>query len=516
MCSYTSINGVPSCANKELLTTILREEWGFTGYVVSDAGAVEYVRHYHNYTSNNVDTVAACVNAGCNLDLPAGNWSNFTNAFYSMVDAVKQGKLSQETISERMKPLWYTRMRLGEFDPPEMNPYRSLDLSIIQSQEHQDLSEEAAMKSFVLLKNLNNTLPLRQAPYNWIAIVGPMINNNEIFGDYTPEMDSKFTVTPYDGLSVLGGNITSGEGCNDNRCTHYIYNDIASAVHDAEIVFVCLGLGIEVEQEGRDRSNISLPGHQLQLLKDAINYSPKDAKIILIIFNAGAVDLSWAEHSERISAIIAAFYPAQATGTALRKIIINDGPYSVPAARTPYTWPQSTDQLPPMVNYTMAGRTYRYLRDDQPALYPFGYGLSYTEFWYESLHLDTPQKDGVYILKAGEDVHGNASVLNIGKITADEVIQVYIKWCNATVITPNIQLVYFSRLPILAQDRIHFSFTIKAEHMAVWLDKKGWAVEPGLINIFVGGQQPFQQKNVGSNVLNSKFLISGYKFLGKY
>ncbi|ESO87969.1 hypothetical protein LOTGIDRAFT_193829 [Lottia gigantea] len=506
MCSYNSINGVPACANKKLLTDILRNEWGFSGYVVSDAGAIENVWHFHNYTTNDVDTVATTVNAGVNLNLAAGT-------VYEP-QAIEQVKLPDQIVRERMKPLWYTRMRLGEFDPDYMNPYSNINLGAIQSKVHQELSLETAMKSFVLLKNIDNTLPLPNTRFHWISIVGPMIDSPEqLFGSYAPTYDPKFTVTPYYGLERLGGNITSGQGCEDNKCEHYAKNDIINAVYVSEVVFVCLGLGTEVEAEGKDRDTIDLPGGQLQLLKDAVKYSPENAIIILIIFNAGAVDLSWAEQNSKISAIIAAFYPGQTTGTALRKLITHDGPYSVPAARLPFTWPKSDGQLPPMVNYNMTGRTYRYLKDDQEPLYPFGYGLSYTQFQYDHVSVDLPVKDGVYIVNAGDDLNGSVFVKNKGQYEGEEVSQVYIQWKNIEIQTPKLQLVDFARQHIPTKEYIKVDFTIAAEKMAVWTDDGGWIILPCTLHVFIGGQQPFQTKPVGSNIISFEVKIQGQKML---
>ncbi|XP_055955055.1 uncharacterized protein LOC126809597, partial [Patella vulgata] len=168
MCSYNSINGVPACANKELLTDILRTEWGFKGYVVSDEAAVEGITYGHHYTNNSIECAAAAITAGCNLELAENNYI----PYYFAADAVHQGFITEDLVRDRVKPLFYTRMRLGEFDPPELNPYTSINTSVIHDQAHTALAIEVAMKSFVLLKN-SGVLPLKKSVYNSIAIVGP-------------------------------------------------------------------------------------------------------------------------------------------------------------------------------------------------------------------------------------------------------------------------------------------------------------------------------------------------------
>ncbi|XP_050390277.1 uncharacterized protein LOC126809650 [Patella vulgata] len=172
MCSYYRINGIPSCANKELLTDILRNEWGFSGYVISDAGAIENIITEHHYLNNSVDTVAACINAGCNIEL--GHQRKGEIVYESMGQAISEGKITETRVRELMKPAWYTRMKLGEFDPPEMNPYKQLNLSVVQSPEHRQLAIQTAMKTFVLLKNLNKFLPTKSGIFNNIA-VGPSV-----------------------------------------------------------------------------------------------------------------------------------------------------------------------------------------------------------------------------------------------------------------------------------------------------------------------------------------------------
>ena len=146
---------MPSCANRELLTDILRGEWGFKGFVISDATAIEQVLAGHHYTKDPVDTAAVCLYAGCNVELGLG-----TKYYPLLGEAYKQGKITKKLLQERAWPLMYTRMRFGEFDPPDMNPYTTLDLTFIQSPAHQKLAIEAAMKSLVLLKNKDNVLPL--------------------------------------------------------------------------------------------------------------------------------------------------------------------------------------------------------------------------------------------------------------------------------------------------------------------------------------------------------------------
>ncbi|XP_048240193.1 probable beta-D-xylosidase 2 isoform X3 [Haliotis rufescens] len=506
MCSYNRINGVPACANKRLLTDILRTEWGFKGYIVSDEAAIENIITHHHYLNNSVDTVAACVKAGCNLEL-SGNSAQ--PVYMSLVDAVKQGKLTEDVVRTRVKELFNVRMRLGEFDPPEMNQYTKLNVSIVQGEAHRNLSVEAALKTFVLLKNQENVLPLKPSSYKNVAVVGPMANNsNALFGDYSPDINLRYTTNPLKGVQSIWSTVRYGAGCTDTKCTQYNSQEVQTAAKGSDLLFVCLGTGTEIESEGNDKANLDLPGQQLQLLQEAVTAGQvSGAKVILLLFNAGPLNITWAVESPKVHAIMELFLPAQATGEALRRVLLAEGPNSVPAARLPVTWPRYMDTVPDMTNYSMVGRTYRYAT--YPVLFPFGYGLSYTSFFYNILEYPTQ-------VTAGDDLTGSVSLINRGSFDADEVIQVYISWSNATVTVPQLQLVSFNRMFAPRGAQTSWEFTISAESMAVWTEQNGWIVEPGVISIWVGGQQPNARPAVESNVIAGQFTVTGKKVLGRY
>ncbi|XP_067675249.1 uncharacterized protein [Haliotis asinina] len=473
MCSFNKINGVPACVNKKLLTDILRNEWGFKGYVISDQAAIENIISEHHYINNSVDTVTACVKAGLNLELS----TNLDQpVYFSVVDAVKQGKLTEDEVRTSVKTLFNARMRLGEFDPPEMNQYTKLNLSILQSEAHRNLSVEATLKSFVLLKN-QNVLPLKASSYKNVAVVGPMANNSiQLFGNYAPDMNLKYTTNPLQGITRLWSAVRFGAGCTDNKCTQYNSQEVQTSAKGSDLIFVCLG-------------------------------TATGAKVILLLFNAGPLNITWAVESPNVQAIMELFFPAQSTGEALRRILIAEGPNSVPAGRLPITWPMYINSVPDITNYSMVGRTYRYAK--YPVLFPFGYGLSFTAFVYESVKYPN-------MVKAGDAITASVILGNRGSFDADEVIQVYISWSNATVTVPQLQLVDFNRVFAPRGVQTQWNFTISAESMAVWTDEKGWVIEPGVILFWVGGQQPNAKPDVGSKVLSGKFEVVGRKVLGRH
>ncbi|XP_063402368.1 uncharacterized protein LOC134686622 [Mytilus trossulus] len=503
MCSFNRINGVPACGNKKLLTDILRKELGFTGYVVSDQAAIENIIDYHHYTNNSVDTVALCVNAGCNLELS----TNLEKPIYfSMLDAIKAGKLSKETVLESAKPLFYTRMKLGEFDPLKMNPYNYLDMSLVQSEDHRQIALDAAKKSFVLLKNNGSFLPLTKR-LKKIAVLGPMANNViQQFGNYNPNVMPMYTTTPLDGLKQLSDVTNFAAGCKDNRCIHYSSSAVKSAVNNVDVIFICLGTGLELESEDNDRGSMELPVNQSQIVKDAVQFSGS-TPIVLLLFNAGPLNITWMDEHPRIYSIMECFFPAQATGDAIKQVLTNSGNNSNPAGRLPFTWYKNRNQIPSMTDYSMTQRTYRYFTGKP--LYPFGYGLSYSKFYYYNAWMNPS-------IKAGTKQGIRIEVGNSGPYAGDEIVQIYLKWTNITQEMPNIQLVSFKRVHLEPQQVLNFLLFISPESMAVWDDKDGFVIEPGKIQLFIGGQQPGQSKVISSNILTRQFTIVDRKVLNKY
>ncbi|XP_069478717.1 uncharacterized protein [Ambystoma mexicanum] len=498
MCSYNRVNGVPACANPKLLTDILRTEWGFQGYVVSDEGALEFISLAHKYTSSFLETAIASVNAGCNLELCINLEDN---VFMRIKEAVGHGNISLETVRARTRPLFYTRMRLGEFDPPDMNPYNALNLSLVQSEVHRNLSLEAAIQSFVLLKNVKDTLPLSLGDITGrkVGIVGPFADNPQLlFGDYAPVPDPKYISTPRNGLEMLPVEVQYAAGCSEPRCRNYSSAEVKAVAQTSDVIIVCLGTGTSIESEGNDRMNLSLPGFQNDLLKDAVT-AAAGRPTILLLFNAGPLDVSWAKHSEGVRAIVECFFPAQATGLAIANMLLNVG-MANPAGRLPATWPASMDQVPAMENYTMEGRTYRYYGDQIP-LYPFGYGLSYTTYRYSNLVLSATSLPicGHLII--------SVEVENIGKRDGQEVVQLYLRWGQASVPVPRWQLVGVNRVTIPAVGSVAAVFEVKYTKRAVWTDQ--WVLEPGPFSVFAGGQQPFQETAASSNVLQADFTVTG-------
>ena len=497
MCSYNAVNGVPSCCNKNLLTTELRESWKFEGYVVSDQGALGFISLLHHYTSDWIHSAVAAVTAGC--DLEDGNLQN--NVFATLQRAVEQKLVNESVIDTAVSRLFMARMRLGEFDPDNMNPYKSLDMENVCSTEHKELAIDVAIQSITLLKN-EKMLPLKKSTN--VALVGPFANDiNLLTGDYPVRPCDSTAKSPYDGIKEMSsGSVAYDQGCDLPSC-HNIndIDDIKRDVSAADVAIICIGLSSQLESEGNDRHNISLPYGQLKLLQMVASLGKP---IVLIVFTAGPLDLSWAK--DNVAAIVQAFYPSAPTGDALASIL-----YGVvsPAGRLPVTWPASLDNYPNMTDYSMNGRTYRYPSNKIPVLFPFGYGLSYTRFEYDSLMLAKSNISPCMMIT------GTVRVKNVGNVSSDEVVQVYLNQTQQPdEPVPHLQLVNFTRVPsINSSNSVVVEFSITARQMAMFKEigykPATWVIMPGKYNVLVGGQQPNQETSAPSNVLQTMFTITG-------
>ncbi|XP_071794475.1 uncharacterized protein [Asterias amurensis] len=493
VCSYNSINGVPACASKKYLTDILRTQWGFKGYVSSDLTALEFMYTRHNYTTGPLDSAVAAVRAGCNLELSGAE----DTAYSHLTEAVQLGLLTMEELLVLVRPLFYTRMRLGEFDPPKLNPYTSLRAEdVVESKAHQNLAVTAALKTFVLLKHTNNILPVGKIQK--LAVVGPLADSpRDLFGDYPPETLLEYIITPREGLQSIASVVQFAAGCDNPACGMYNQTAIAQAVMGVDFVVVCLGTGTSIESESRDRISLALPGKQLQLLQDAVKYAA-GRPVVLLLFNAGPLDISWADQHPGVQAIVECWLPAQATGKALARFFTN-GVDGNPAGRLPYTWPASMDDVPAMTNYSMFNRTYRFFTG--APFYPFGYGLSFTEFDYQRIFVTNP------VLKPCDDMHVSVTLSNVGKYVGDEVTQVYIGWPGATFPVPRYQLGAFVRIQIRPQNQITHYLTIPARVRAVYEGRL--VLKPGKFWVYAGGQLPGQSRRVPSAILVTDFTVVG-------
>jgi len=374
MSAYNAINGVPASANTWLLTDVLREEWGFRGYVVSDCGAVNDVVYNHKYETDPEKAVALTAKAGIDLECETCETHQFLYDQY-LLEAVHKGYISEEEIDKNVSRLFRARFLLGEFDPPEDVPFTKIPRSKLDCQEHRDLALDAARQSIVLLKNDNKTLPLDANSLKKLAVIGPNADIVELGGySGTPsvsisplegirsKLEGKADVVYLEGCSIMGKEEIDWDEEKDEPVWEILDEkaDILAAAElaaSSDAAILVVGTNLEVANEAADRIDLKLPGNQLELVKAVYKANPRT---IVVIVNGMALSINWMD--ENIPAVIEAWYAGQAQGTAIADVIFGD--YN-PGGKLPVTFHKSVDDLPLLGDYDISkGRTYWFFEGD--------------------------------------------------------------------------------------------------------------------------------------------------------
>lgn len=468
MAAYHALDGVPCHANHWLLTEVLREEWGFQGHVVSDAGGVEGIHDKHRVARDHREAVRMTIEAGVDTILA------FRNLTEAVVDLVQRGELSEERLDETVGWILKCKFELGLFDQPYTDP--DVADAVCNSPEHRALALEAARQSIVLLKNEGQLLPL-SGEARKILVAGPNANaeRNQL-GDYS---GTSTVTTVLQGVRTRAGaaEVRYVRGCGVKDMDDSGIAEAVAAARESDLAILVLGESSWTEGmvcgEGNDRADLDLPGVQQELLEAVY---ATGTPVVLVLINGRPLSVRWAK--EHIPAIVEAWYPGQEGGTAIAEILWGD---VNPSGRLPITVPQSVGQLPRYYNFKPTGRAYDYVTSDFAPLYPFGYGLSYTSFAYSDLQI-TPEVIG----PAGR-VTVHVTVTNTGDRAGDEVVQLYLNDVISSVVTPVIELKAFERVSLLPGESQVVSFELGPQDLEL-LDKHlEPVVEPGTFEVQIGG-----------------------------
>lgn len=512
MGAYNRTNDEPCCGSKTLLTDILREEWGFKGHVTSDCWAIKDFHEGHMVTKTAPESVALALKSGCDI--------NCGNLFGNLLIAHKEGLVTEEDIDRAVIRLFTTRMKLGMFDDPRNVPYSDTPYELNSCKEHSDFSVEVAKKTMVLLKNEGNLLPLDKKKLKAIAVIGPNADSRDALqGNYFGTSDRYVTVL--DGIRKAVGDdvrVYYSEGCHLYRdrssglaAPRDRFAEALAAAERSDVVVMCLGLDATIEGEegdtgnefaSGDKLNLELPGLQQELLEKVY---AAGKPVILVLLSGSALAVKWAD--EHIPAIIQAWYPGGRGGEAVASLLF--GEYS-PSGRLPVTFYASSEELPDFRDYSMKNRTYRYMENE--ALYPFGYGLSYTKFEYG------PIKAEKTIINAGKDFTCSITVKNIGSMASEETVQLYLKDVEASVEVPKWQLRGIRKVCLEPGCEQEVTFTLTPRQMAL-IDYEGKAIlEPGTFEVYIGGSQPDARsiKLTGTPVQKASFEVAGERMELEY
>jgi len=475
MCAYNRFRGEACCAS-ELLLGILRDEWGFDGYVVSDCGAIWDIFAGHRLVPGPVEAAALALSRGCDL--------NCGPTYLGLLPAEPAGLVTEVEVDRAVGRLFRTRFELGMFDPEEAVPHAQIPPEVNDSEPHRRLNREAARKSIVLLKN-DGILPLRKEALRRVAVVGPSADNLDVLvGNYhgTPSRP----VTLLAGIQAAAGGafeVVHAAGCGYVGANRF-FEPALAAIRGADVAIVCAGLTPELEGEEKtfqppvdgfdrgDRTRIELPEIQGAFLRAVVRTG---VPVVLVLTTGSPVALP--EEDRSLPAIVNAWYPGGEGGTAVAEVLFGE---ANPSGRLPVTFYRSTADLPDFERYDMEGRTYRYFRGD--ALYAFGHGLSYAEFRYAGLDLSRTE-----IGPEDRTLRVDVTVENTGGRDGEEVVQVYLRDAESTRPMPLKRLAAFGRIFLPAGGRGTLSLEIASHDFASYDEARGgWAVEPGDFEVQAG------------------------------
>ena len=482
MGAYNRTNGEPCCGSGRLLKEILRQEWGFEGHVTSDCWAVKDFHEYHGVTATPVESVSLAMNNGCDL--------NCGTLFLYLKQAVEEGMVDEKRIDEAVVNLFTSRMKLGVFDEKGANPYDNIPYTVVDSPEMRRMNEQVAERCVVLLKNENQTLPLQKDKIRTIGVIGPNADNRRaLVGNY--EGTASRYVTVHEGIQDYVGDdvrVLYSEGCHlykDRTSGLAQENDRASEVRgvcrESDVVIAVMGLDASLEGEegdtgneygSGDKPNLDLPGLQRDILKIA---KESGKPVILVLLTGSAMAVTWED--ENLDAIVQGWYPGAQGGAAIARILFGD---ANPEGKLPVTFYRTAEELPAFEDYSMKGRTYRYMKQD--ALYPFGYGLSYTDYTYADAMLVSDD------IRGEKGVVLQAQVTNAGAVDGIETVQVYVGLERED--APNPQLKKIVKVPLKAGETKKIEAVLPREAFMLYDEKGEHVLNPGTYHIYVGGSQP--------------------------
>jgi beta-glucosidase len=458
MAAYHEIDGIPITADPFLLKKVLREEWGFQGFVLSDLGAIRRLYDVHHVVASGKDAVCLAVRSGVDMQFYDFDHEVFQQA---LIDCAREGTLSTQQLDRAVASVLRVKFALGLFDHPLVDP--KLRALVDRSPEHLALTLDAARESITLLKNDNSVLPLSPT-LRRIAVIGP---NGKVarYGDYEEETNGR-------GIGILEGIRTIAP---DAVVTFNDGKDISAAVAaagDADVVVLGLGERMGISGEGFDRSSLDLPDNQEQLL-EAVAATGKPT--VLVLENGRPLTIGWAK--AHVPAILEAWYPGEFGGQAIAETLFGK---NNPGGKLTVTFPRSTGQLPDFYNFDPS-RVHKYVDDDGTPLFAFGFGLSYTTFSYDHLTAHSPEAGGK------EPIEVSVDVTNTGKREGDEVAQLYVRNDVSSVETPSRSLAGFSRIHLKPGETQRVTFSISQEQLAIWSAEQTWTVESGNYTVWVGG-----------------------------
>ena len=487
MPAYHEIDGVPVHANRWMLDTLLRKEWGFRGTVVSDYYAMTELEKRHRVAADLPDAARQALEAGLDIELPDPNVNK------TLVAQVKAGKIPESLIDQAVARILYQKFQLGLFENPYVDPEKAARLT--DTAEDRELAREAARRSIVLLKNANKILPLDRAKLKSVAVIGPNAARAHLGGytDPTPprtvsilegvknKLGDLVKVNYAEGVKITkeGGNwFGDAATLNDQASDQKLIDEAVSVAKNSDAVILVVGGNEDTNKEAwaenhlGDRNSLELVGRQNELV-EAVRDTGKP--IVVFLINSGPLTIN--HITENVPAILEGFYLGEETGTAAADVLFGD--YN-PGGKLPVSFPRTVGQLPIYYNYKPTARR-GYLLSTVEPLFPFGFGLSYTTFRYSNLKIAKSK------IRADEETVVTVDITNTGKVRGDEIAQMYIRDDTSSVTRPIKELKDFARVSLEPNETKQAAFKVTPAKLAFFNREMRRVVEPGTFQIMVGG-----------------------------
>ena len=495
MSAYMDLNDVPATGNRWLLRDVLRRDWKFDGFVVSDANSVSDLKT-HGFARDGHDAAVKALKAGVNMEMSFGASVYLKN----LGNAVNQNQVSVKEIDDLVRPLLEAKFRLGLFENPYVD--ESKVNATFHSPGHREAARLAAERSAVLLKNQNNLLPLSKTAYKKIAVIGPLGDSRQnMLGSWSFAMDITETSTILAGLRDKLGTHTQVEfapGVQISRSVPSVFDMLLKEKHapawtesqaadefrravdlakDSDIAVMVLGENQDMSGEQASRSTLDLPGRQLELLKSV---AATGKPVVLVLLNGRPLDITWAE--QNVPAILEAWYPGSEGGNAVANLLFGD---AVPGGKLPITWIKNAGQIPFYYSHNLTQnpgeQEKRYWHEKFVPLYPFGYGLSYTTFAISNLKVNQPE------VKIGQAIEVTVDIKNTGSQTGDEVVQLYIHQQAGSASRPGRELKGFERVTLAPGETKSVRFKLGPYELRYWSAAvKDWVQEAETFDVWVG------------------------------
>ncbi len=476
MTSFNELNGVPATANKFLFNRVLRSEWNFNGFVVTDYTSIpEMIAH--GFVPDETEAVYEAMQANVDMDMQSGLY------LQELAGLVEEGRIPEREVNEAVRRILRMKFKLGLFEDPYRYINAELEQKEILSEKNRELAREVARESVVLLKNESSLLPLSK-DITELAVIGPLADNKqELLGSWSAAGEAKDNVTLLQGIREKVGSdaeITYAKGSEIDGTSRDGFQEAVEAARSAEVVVVALGEAALMSGEAASRATLDLPGVQQELLK-AIHET--GTPTVLVLMNGRPLTINWAD--ENIPAILETWFLGTETGHAVADILFGD---DNPSGKLPVTFPRAVGQVPYHYNHKNTGRpqsdqkyTSKYIDVENTPLYPFGYGLSYTTFEYQNLSLGSKQ------ITRSDSLAVSVEVQNTGERAGEEVVQLYIRDLYASITRPVKELSRFRKIHLEAGESRSVQFKLTSEDFTFYNRNMKRVAEPGEFQIFAGG-----------------------------